>query len=740
MKKLFWPLLLLFIILVFFWQTFLRGLLPIPGDTIVGLYHPYRDLYSKDYPRGIPFKNFLITDPVRQQYVWKNLSVESLKKGKIPFWNPYSFSGNPLLANIQSGAFYPLNILFVLPFSLGWTFLIISQPLLAAIFTFALLKSFKLSNQASFLGAISFSFGGFSIAWLEWGNILSTALWLPLILLSVDKIFKRKKVLTWTAVILLALLSSLFAGHLQIFFYSFVVFLCYLLFRSFREGKRFRIPFPFFACLLLFLAISAVQWFPFLKFVDLSARGLDQIGITQEGWFIPWQHLIQFIVPDFFGNPTTLNYWGVWNYAEFVGYIGIVPLILALFSIRIKTEKRILFFWLLAVVSLIFALPTFISRIPYDLNLPLISTGQPTRLLFVITFSLSILAAFGLDHFIKSKDKRHIFPFLEVLAVVLILFSISYFGIYKTDPQNLLVAKRNVLLPMAIAFVSFILAFAHIVSSNKKVRNLIIAGFLVITVFDLFRFGWKFTAFSKSEYLYPETKTITFLKENLGNHRIMSADPRILPPNFPMNHKLQSIEGYDPLYLRRYGEFATAMKRDKPDINPPFDFNRIVTLGDPSDRLIDLMGVKYVLSLDEINSPKLEKVFQEGQTKVYENTQVLPRAFFVEKLSFVSDKNGAINLLKDENFDLSKEAVLEERLTQQITAGEAQILEYSENKIRLQTRNDGDGFLVLTDNYYPSWRVKIDGKENKIYITDFTFRGVFVPKGQHIVEFYVTFF
>ncbi len=57
-------LVIVFFVFVFFWQFFVKGLLPIPSDTIIGLYHPYRDLYSSDYPNGIPYKNFLITDPV----------------------------------------------------------------------------------------------------------------------------------------------------------------------------------------------------------------------------------------------------------------------------------------------------------------------------------------------------------------------------------------------------------------------------------------------------------------------------------------------------------------------------------------------------------------------------------------------------------------------------------------------------------------------------------------------------
>src|SRR3989344_9218683 len=78
---------------VFFWQFILKGLLPIPSDTIVGLYHPYRDYYSAEYPNGIAYRNFLITDPVRQQYPWRFIAIIQIKQGEWPLWNPHSFSG-----------------------------------------------------------------------------------------------------------------------------------------------------------------------------------------------------------------------------------------------------------------------------------------------------------------------------------------------------------------------------------------------------------------------------------------------------------------------------------------------------------------------------------------------------------------------------------------------------------------------------------------------------------------------
>src|SRR5258708_27527337 len=106
------------LIVFFFFRSFvLVGNLPIPSDTIIGLYHPFRDLCALEYPRGIPFKNSLITDPVRQQYPWRSLGIALEKQWKLPLWNPHAFAGTPLLANFQTAAFYPLNVLFfLLPF------------------------------------------------------------------------------------------------------------------------------------------------------------------------------------------------------------------------------------------------------------------------------------------------------------------------------------------------------------------------------------------------------------------------------------------------------------------------------------------------------------------------------------------------------------------------------------------------------------------------------------------------
>src|SRR3989344_2531424 len=755
MIKKYIPIFLLGLIsLLFYWQFFLKGFVPVPLDTIVGLYHPYRDFYRQDYPSGIPFKNFLITDPVRQQYPWKKLTIESFKNLKIPSWNPYSFSGTQNAANFQSGVFYPFNlILFLNPFINSWTLFVILQTFLASIFMYLFLRNLKLDEYSSFLGGLIFAFGGFFTTWLEWGTVLHTALWLPLILLSIDKIFhypkdksskfsifsfQFSKSIVWFAVLLFSSISSFFAGHLQIFFYLSVISIVYFIFRWFEYSRKSYFLFPFLIFIILFLILTAVQWIPTLNFLNLSARNLDVNYLTAEGWFIPWKHLIQLIFPDFFGNPTTLNYWGVWNYGELTAYASIAALILSIYALFFRHDKNTLFFGTPFFIALFFALPTFFAKLPYILNIPFLSTAQPTRLIFLIDFSLAVLSALGLNHLISAKNKKEIIaPILFVVFIMFICLLIVFSGDKLfIDPVSLSVAKRNMILP-GLLFLAVSSLLLILIKVDKKFIKFVLCLLVILVIFDLFRFSYKFNTFSDSKYLYPETETIKYLKKNIGNQRISTTDPRILAPNFSVFHKIQSVEGYDPLYLSSYAELIAAINRNEPDINPPFGFKRIIRVDNLNSNLIDLLGVKYILSLEDLSAPGLKKVFQEGETRIYENTKVLPRSFFVGDVINVENENQAINLMFDEDYNPSETAVIEDSdLIKDIGMGNSKITEYSEDKIIIETDNKDKGFLVLTDSFYPTWKAKINGNDAKIYKTNYNFRGVIVPSGKNTIIFY----
>src|SRR3989338_5524481 len=102
---------LLFIVVVWFifaYPFFFKGKVPYPSTYQVNNYAPW-SAYEQFWG---PVKNGAMPDIVTQIYPWRYFTIESLKKGQVVFWNPYSFSGTPHLANYQSAVFSPLNVLF----------------------------------------------------------------------------------------------------------------------------------------------------------------------------------------------------------------------------------------------------------------------------------------------------------------------------------------------------------------------------------------------------------------------------------------------------------------------------------------------------------------------------------------------------------------------------------------------------------------------------------------------------
>ena len=599
--------LILLILAVFFKPFFFNGKLPIPSDTLVGMYHPWRDALSDQYPNGIPFKNFLITDPIRQQIPWKYLAIEQLKKKTIPWWNSYSFSGTPLLANFQSGVFYPLNITFFLVpnFKIAWSIFILIQLVLGGWFMYLFLRNLQIKPLVSFFGSISWIFSGFWIAWLEWGNILHTALWLPLVLWAID----RKR---WL-LLLIVILCSFFAGHLQTFFYLWLFTIIYSIFRK-TKLKQFLI------FNLVFLILSVIQWLPTLQFILQSGRISDINNVlTRNDWFLPWQHLIQFIAPDFFGNPATLNYWGIWNYGEMVGYVGVIGLILAIYAttFSFKKNREVKFFTISLIVILIFILPTPLAKLPFLLNIPFLSTSQPTRLLFLVDFLLVILSAYGLEQLFNHIDKKRILIIMGVIGIIFLILWLVVMHVFPVlvSAENLSISKNNLKLPTIIFMIAIILLLTLILINNQRIRWVLILCLIVLSFTDQMRFANKFTAFTNQEYFYPLTKTIEFLQNDKDNFRIMSIDDRIMPPNVSIMYGLKDIAGYDPLYLKTYAEKINTMDNRQPGSG----FSRIITPKNYDSSILEELRVKYILSLNDIESSKLKKVFQEGQTKIYLN-------------------------------------------------------------------------------------------------------------------------
>lgn len=760
-----WPIFFfLLVIIFFFWPFFFKGWLSFPGDLLVGHYAPWNSFSFLGYaPGGVPHKAQGI-DVVRQFFPWKHFSLAMLQKGQIPLWNPYYFSGNPHLANFQSGIFYPLNIIFFLfSFNLAWTIFIILQPLLACCFTYLLAREFKMSRPSSLFASLAFSFCLFFTVWIEYGNIDHAFLWLPLALFLVEKIIKEIKI-KWFLLLIFSLTNSLLAGFIQVTIYLFVVVFAYFFFRLFSKKIHHQVT---KALGVLFsgavaLSLTSFQWLPTLEIFSHSARQAYPVQKIPE-LLLPWFYPVTSFIADFFGNPASRNYWYPGTYIERVSYLGVLPLFFAFLALLCRRqEKKVFFFILLMFSALFLSLNLPPVRFFYSLKIPLISTTVFTRLLSLFSFAASLLAGFGLDFWLKNKNSKK-------LSTLIIFYVAFYLFLWlltliapKIFPQswwvpNLNVSLRNLILPTAIIIFGILVCTA----SLRFPKRLLVWLLVLATIFDLFFYFRKITPFSPPEFVFPANKVIKFLQENNGLNRFWGYGAAHIDGNFSTFTHTFSAEGWDALYLRRYGELLAAALNQGviPETIPRSDAFLENGFGKQAlrenfyrQRLLDLLAVKYVLNKedgladqwqpDQVTFPKeiYTLIWQDGQWQAYENKNILPRLFLFGDYQVVQDKQKIIDKLFDSQFNLQQKLILEENLPDSFvldkeSIGQIELLDYQPNQIKIKTDCSGPKLLFLSDNHYPGWQAFLDGKITKIYRANYTFRAVPIPSGQHEILF-----
>lgn len=727
---------------VFFYKTVISGSLPIPADTLVGLYHPWRDIYATEYPRGVPFKNFLITDPIRQQIPWRKLVIETWKSGRLPGWNPYTFAGVPLNANIQAAPFYPLNILFfIFSFPIAWTALIMIQPLLAGLFLYGYLRFQKLGQIASVIGAITWAFCGFSVSWMTWGTITQTALWGPLMLLAIDRLIAAhthsgEDGRFWTIILTSAMVMTVTAGHTQIAIYMIGLAGLYAAWRL-QTHKYSGVKFMWIACAAAFV-ITAVQWIPFVWYLPETGRITSQDAWKVAGWFLPWQHLAQFVAPDFFGNPATLNYWGVWNYGEFIGYTGVISLVLAISSVFVAGAP--LFFSAALLLSLLCMLPTPVAMIPFMLHIPFVSVLQPTRLMVVVDLSLAVLAAYGFDAMRKHGKRMQIafgvvgLSFVALWIVILVSTRLSSDAAFLS---NVLISRRNLMVSTVFYGISLLI---YVLFARKKTVILTRLGgvlLLSVLIIDLFRFGWKFTPFVSQKYLFPESKILMYIQQQHAPFRVMSLDDRIMPPNTSSYYGIETIEGYDPIAPLRYEKFLAASELGVSDTRRASGFNRIYTAHNINSVLLPYLNVRYVLSLSDLEGANTRKVMQDGELRLYEYTKLLPRAYIAEQIFVETKPEKILNMLIGSSPSLV--GIVEKSIDilsfpLEDTEG-VQITTYLPNKIVMHVRTVNPRLVVLLNSYNSRWTARIGKKFIRVVPVNYLFTGVVVPAGTNDITF-----
>lgn len=488
------------------------------------------------------------------------------------------------------------------------------------------------------------------------------------------------------------------------------------------------------------LILSLPQIIPSMQLYAHSVR--SELFLLSE--VIPFPYLITIISPDFLGNPVTRNDW-FGHYAEWAGFIGFWPLLLALISI-FSNVKKSLFFFLLGIFSLVMAINSPLANLLVSLKIPVISTSAFSRIIVLFSFCFAVLAGLGFDELktalTKKKNPRTIVICLCLSAVFLVaVWALLFFGKSLPD-QWLIVAKRNFVLP-SVLFLGG--AFLILLALKFKRLMLLALFYLLLAIsFDSLRFAQKWMPFDDKKLVYPQVAVIKAIKQNIGQGRIFGN----LGAEVLSYYGFLGIEGYDPLYLARYGEFIRGSQGNG-KLSAERSVVRLPRRAPFTDRVLDLLGVSLVFQpIADTNQgwaypvwakqDRYDLVYQDDKFQLYKNKKALPRVSLFYDYDVIKNDNEILQTLYNQNFDFRKTLILENDPGIKLSSpgtGEAKIISYSPDEIIVDVLTKSPALLFLADNYYPTWKAEVNGKETDIFRTDYTFRSVLVPQGASKVRF-----
>jgi Bacterial membrane protein YfhO len=516
-------------------------------------------------------KTFFVRDVSFFHYPLKKLVTEAYARGEWPLWNPYIQLGQPLLANPNSMAFYPTQILFqLLPFEVAFDLHFVLHCMLAGIATFYLGRALGLPGHSAFLSAAVYNFGGVTLSFLNLFNILPVVAILPLLAVALVLSLRSFSILKLAATsflfgvffLLLEPLSSIAVALFLILLLTAVFLFSPETKVSFIKGTAFLL-----VAVLSGLLLASVQILPTSELIQHSGRkGGVEFEVASFWSFHPLNSL-QVIFPRIFGEYFKLAQPAPWGNTFFDNrepyllscYLGIFPLLLGLWAVCFSKHRWITN--LLIGTSLVAALLAMGKYTPIYSWLfhycPPFRYGRfPVKYLLVVNLCFSLLAGFGLDRVedirkerTSSRGRRNIGIALFVLFVLTLLIvslSLSFgnfwskLNLQKMDADHLYFNYRGQMLQINKPLIYGSLKHAQILLGGfllfimlvcwKKVRLNIIRGAVVnLVLFDLFIHNFWINPLIRADFYEPAPAAM-FLQEEMkrdGLARIHSIDRKL---------------------------------------------------------------------------------------------------------------------------------------------------------------------------------------------------------------------
>lgn len=564
--------------------------------------------------------------------------AQIIRDGALPLWNPYIFGGMPLFGATQGGVLFPLNWFFhALPPQLAMNLGVLLTYSLAGLGAYLYARRSDVNITGALVTALVWQWSGFLVAQIGHTNIIQTAMLLPWLLWAIDGYAGDAR--RWRGVLIAVLVAlQTFAGHQQTLAYALLLAGAYAVFMATRGAetdgadgvarRRARRAYIWSLCFIVAgLALASVQILPTLELMLNSVRA-DASYEFFSSFSMPPVFLLTFLAPYVTGGGDgslfRAPYVGPAFYAEYIGYVGVCALMLALVAPYLRRDGRTKFWSVVALVALALALGRFW---PFDLYrliyyVPILNLFRvPARHLLEVDFALAVLAGRAVSALCVMERRRRItFAVAACGACVFALTCLAVtlwrpaeFRLARTAPATLLRAPE-LFLPVVVAALSVWAVWR--LARGRKFAGAIL---LCVIVFDLCLWGqssgWRQSSPSRTHALWQTPPAVEFLRRRepqarAGDFRILTTPAPLaadapsgvraarapapsklildVQPDTYMMHRIENAAGYDGFGLARYSRLAGEMKLWG-------------ELGEPDEsirrsRAFDLLNVRYLVS------------------------------------------------------------------------------------------------------------------------------------------------
>lgn len=692
----------------------------------------------------------------------------ALAEGRLPVWDPHSMCGMPLLAGMQYGALYPPSwTAGLLSPGAAWTVLVAVHLSLCGFFAHAwLTRGLGLARGGALAGATMFMLSGFAVTRIFGGHvsILFALPWTAALLWRLDRVLAAPTAAR-AAKLALPLLLLLLAGHPQLAQILSLAVVARLAVAAWgpREGLRERLrPIAVAAAgLAAGVLLAAPQLLPTAELAGLSHRTAAGDRDFATSYSLPPEGLLTLIAPTFFGDASTVPYWGRWALWELCGFIGVSALALAALGAAGRDPQRRL--WLgVALAALLLSLGRYFP--PSDFLLRFLPGAGlfrgPARHLALFTLAAAPLVAMGWNRLLGDDERlrRHATIAGAAAVGILLLCGIGWMSLDSPERWRSILAReaeaaRGQRDEMHLAGPSFEEGSRRMARNSLAIAALTLAGVAAaLAARRASRPAWSAAGFA----VLLGAELIGFNLRFLTDHAVegMELPPRFVEqvrshPSAPFRiatvspaHMdvvgkcrlagLDHVGGYEPMMLDRYLELSRAAG----------------SLGDRTSGVAatpsrpgpvtDLLGARYwIVPGPRQVPPGWSEAGPLLDGFVYENPRALPRAFLVGRSVVLPSKEERLAYLAAPAFDPSRVVVLETGSAggTEGAAGRVAIRSRGPGFYELEARAERDAWLVLSETDYPGWRATVGGAPAEILRANHLVQALRLPPGDHVVRF-----